>query len=139
GPRRPTDSPAEVIFVSTAPATPERSSRLPSLTGLRFFAAFLVFLFHLSLLDAYSTDGEGHGPFASALRNGGWAGVTFFFILSGFVLTWSVRDGDTPRAFWAPRLGKLLPNHGVAFFPALAPYAHVSATVGPGIPNFRLL
>ncbi|MBM7089200.1 acyltransferase [Streptomyces sp. NPDC012461] len=125
--------------MSTAPATPERSSRLPSLTGLRFFAAFLVFLFHLSLLDAYSTDGEGHGPFASALRNGGWAGVTFFFILSGFVLTWSVRDGDTTRAFWGRRLAKILPNHVVTFFLALASYAYVSATWGQGIPNFLLL
>ncbi|MEU9575710.1 acyltransferase family protein [Streptomyces chilikensis] len=125
--------------MSAVPAVSGRSSRLPSLTGMRFLAAFLVFLFHLSLLDAYSTDGEGHGPFASALKNGGWAGVTFFFILSGFVLTWSVRGEDTPRAFWGRRLAKILPNHVVTFLLALASYAYVSATWGQGIPNFLLL
>lgn len=124
---------------STASAVPGRASRLPSLTGMRFFAAFLVFLFHLSLLDAYSTTGEGHGPFAAALKNGGWAGVTFFFILSGFVLTWSARDNDTSRAFWGRRLVKIYPNHVVTFFFALASYAYVSATWGRGIPNFLLL
>lgn len=125
--------------MSVRPAAPGHSSRLPSLTGMRFFAAFLVFLFHLSLLDAYSSDGEGHGPFASALKNGGWAGVTFFFILSGFVLTWSARDDDTPGAFRGRRLAKILPNHVVTFFLALASYAYVSATWGQGIPNFLLL
>ncbi|MFF8591836.1 acyltransferase family protein [Streptomyces sp. NPDC015220] len=125
--------------MSAAPAATGRSSRLPSLTGMRFFAAFLVFLFHLSLLDAYSTAGENHGPFAAALKNGGWAGVTFFFILSGFVLTWSVREDDTARAFFGRRLAKVFPNHVVTFFLALASYAYASATWGKGVPNFLLL
>ncbi|WP_406011028.1 acyltransferase [Streptomyces sp. NBC_00637] len=125
--------------MSVDSAVPGRSSRLPSLTGMRFFAAFLVFLFHLSLLDAYSTSGQGHGPFASALKNGGWAGVTFFFILSGFVLAWSARDNDTTRAFWGRRLAKVYPNHVVTFFFALAMYAYASATWGRGVPNFLLL
>nr|WP_253267679.1 acyltransferase [Streptomyces asoensis] len=125
--------------MSVDSAVPGRSSRLPSLTGMRFFAAFLVFLFHLSLLDAYSTPGQGHGPFASALKNGGWAGVTFFFILSGFVLAWSARDNDTTRAFWGRRLAKVYPNHVVTFFFALAMYAYASATWGRGVPNLLLL
>lgn len=106
---------------------------------MRFFAAFLVFLFHLSLLDAYSTPGEQHGPFASAVKNGGWAGVTFFFILSGFVLAWSARDDDTTTSFWGRRIVKIAPNHVVTFFVALACYAYASATWGAGIPNFLLL
>ncbi|MCH0566233.1 MULTISPECIES: acyltransferase [unclassified Streptomyces] len=125
--------------MSAAPPVPGRSPRLSSLTGMRFFAAFLVFLFHLSLLDAYSTSGEEHGPFAAAVKNGGWAGVTFFFILSGFVLAWSARDDDTTRAFWGRRVVKIVPNHVVTFFLALASYAYVSATWGRGIPNFLLL
>ncbi|MEU3511016.1 acyltransferase [Streptomyces longwoodensis] len=125
--------------MSAVSPVPGTSSRLPSLTGMRFFAAFLVFLFHLSLLDAYSTDSQGHGPFASALKNGGWAGVTFFFILSGFVLTWSARRDDTPCAFWGRRLAKIYPNHVVTFLFALAAYAYASATWGRGIPNFLLL
>ncbi|GGY12533.1 hypothetical protein GCM10010358_76170 [Streptomyces minutiscleroticus] len=106
---------------------------------MRFLAAFLVFLFHLSLLDAYSTPEEGHGPFAAALKNGGWAGVTFFFILSGFVLTWSARKDDTPHAFWGRRLAKIYPNHVVTFVLALVLYASATATWERGLPNFLLL
>ncbi|MEU6440166.1 acyltransferase [Streptomyces sp. NPDC047046] len=106
---------------------------------MRFFAAFVVFLFHLSLLDAYSQPGPGHGPFASVVKNGGWAGVTFFFILSGFVLTWSSRDKDRPATFWTRRIAKIFPNHAVTFLLALAVYAFGSVTWSQGLPNFFLL
>ncbi|MCX3061092.1 acyltransferase family protein [Streptomyces beihaiensis] len=118
---------------------PVPSARLSSLTGVRFLAAFLVFLFHLSLLDAYSSPGGEHGLFAAVVKNGGWAGVTFFFILSGFVLTWSARDKDNPRAFWGRRLAKIYPNHVVTFVFALVLYASASATLDRGLPNFLLL
>ncbi|MFE4513121.1 acyltransferase family protein [Kitasatospora sp. NPDC056783] len=120
-------------------AGPGSAARLPSLTGMRFLAAFLVFLFHLSMLDAYSTPEAGHGPFAAALKNGGWAGVTFFFVLSGFVLTWSARDKDNAPAFWGRRLAKIYPNHVVAFVLALVLYASASATLDRAVPNFFLL
>ncbi|MFJ9121540.1 acyltransferase family protein [Streptomyces sp. NPDC102394] len=125
--------------MSHVPAPPGPTARLSSLTGMRFLAAFLVFLFHLSLLDAYSTPVAGHGPFASALKNGGWAGVTFFFILSGFVLTWSARDKDNAPAFWGRRLAKIYPNHVVTFVLALVLYASAHATWGRAVPNFLLL
>ncbi|MFE3186633.1 acyltransferase family protein [Streptomyces violascens] len=124
----------------TTPASPRpRSSRLPTLTGMRFFAAFVVFLFHLSLLDAYSQPEAGHGPFASAVKNGGWAGVTFFFILSGFVLTWSARDKDRPAPFWTRRVAKIFPNHAVTFLLSLAVYALGNVTWRQGLPNLFLL
>ncbi|WP_261989529.1 acyltransferase family protein [Streptomyces sp. uw30] len=125
--------------MSHARSTPEPAARLSSLTGMRFLAAFLVFLFHLSLLDAYSAPEGEHGPFAAALKNGGWAGVTFFFILSGFVLTWSARDKDNAPAFWGRRLAKIYPNHVVTFVLALVLYASASATLDRAVPNFFLL
>ncbi|MFE5732108.1 acyltransferase family protein [Streptomyces sp. NPDC056528] len=125
--------------MSSSPSLPGPSARLSSLTGMRFLAAFLVFLFHLSLLDAYSTPEGEHGPFAAALKNGGWAGVTFFFVLSGFVLTWSARDKDNAPAFWGRRLAKIYPNHVVTFVLALVLYASASATADRAVPNFLLL
>ncbi|MFI5675714.1 acyltransferase family protein [Streptomyces cellulosae] len=88
-------------------------SRLPSLTGLRFVAAFLVFCFHLSI-SGLSAPGSTQHAFARA-AGAGAVGVSFFFVLSGFVLTWSARPGDTARAFWRRRAAKIYPNYVVAF------------------------
>src|SRR6185437_14997298 len=50
---------------------------------------------------------------------GGWTGVSFFFILSGFVLTWSRNPKkDSTKAFWRRRFFKIYPNHLVTFIAA---------------------
>ena len=85
-------------------------TRLPSLTGLRWVAALLVFVFHLGYVG---------GPTGAAIHNvlgrAGHLGVAFFFILSGFVLTWSARPNDRVVAFWRRRLAKIVPNHWTTF------------------------
>ncbi|MGC5617418.1 acyltransferase family protein [Georgenia sp. Z1491] len=60
-------------------------SRLHSLTGLRFWAALLVVMYHLSAQ-------VGEVPVLSYLTAFGRTGVTFFFVLSGFVLAWTYLD-----------------------------------------------
>lgn len=52
-------------------------------------------------------------PFAT--RNIGALALSFFFILTGFVLTWSARPADGPGRFWLRRIVKLYPNHLVTF------------------------
>ncbi|MFF2021992.1 acyltransferase family protein [Streptomyces sp. NPDC058171] len=95
----------------------DEPSRLPSLTGTRFVAAFLVFLCHAFVLGYFHPETErALRPFAFAI---GWLGVEFFFVLSGFVLTWSVRAGQPARRFWRRRLAKVYPNHLVAFAAAV--------------------
>ncbi|WP_424889252.1 acyltransferase family protein [Streptomyces sp. XH2] len=84
-------------------------SRLPSLTGLRFVAALLVFFFHLSVEKLYD---DGTNPVLSKIFNpAGGVGVSFFFILSGFVLAWSAKPGRPAREFLRRRLAKIYPNH----------------------------
>jgi peptidoglycan/LPS O-acetylase OafA/YrhL len=46
--------------------------------------------------------------------------VSFFFVLSGFVLAWSARPGDTVTGFWRRRLVKVWPNHAVTAVATLA-------------------
>jgi peptidoglycan/LPS O-acetylase OafA/YrhL len=62
------------------PAPTKAITRLPSLTGLRIFAAVAVFASHV---------GPPHGASAplKAFFESGYMGVTLFFTLSGFVLT----------------------------------------------------
>lgn len=88
--------------------------RLPSLTGFRAIAAFLVFLNHGVYLFVFADQGVQSGyQFVGDYL--GSLGVTFFFVLSGFVLTWSM--GKTTRAgrFWRSRVVKIFPNHLVVF------------------------
>ncbi|MFD3533743.1 acyltransferase family protein [Streptomyces sp. NPDC058664] len=89
-------------------------SRLPSLTGLRFVAALLVFAFHTTWQTAY-VGGSGGEALGDVFANAGFYGVSFFFVLSGFVLTWSARPDDTAPRVWRRRLAKIYPNHLVTF------------------------
>ncbi len=82
--------------------------RLDSLTSLRFGAALLVFVSHASFV-AYPL------PALAALMDAGRVGVSYFFILSGFVLTWSRRPDDRPGSFYRRRAARILPNHVAAW------------------------
>ena len=77
-----------------------RPRALPSLTSLRWFAALAVFGCHVG------------GNFDITVRwllPGGAVGVGFFFVLSGFVLTWSHPDEVEVRSFWVKRFARIYP------------------------------
>ena len=114
-------------------------SRLPSLTGLRFLAALGVFGFHVNVLGLF---GERHAAAAVALVFGpGSNGVSFFFILSGFVLTWSARPGAAALDIWRRRAAKIFPNHLVTWLIGIAALAYTSHAVPliNTLPGFVLL
>lgn len=100
-------------------STHEVSSKLPSLTGLRFVGAAFVFIAHGVNLFLFADPDVQRNYSFWAGSNLGVLGVCFFFILSGFVLTWSSRPGDTLRAFWRRRFWRLVPNHVVVYVIAL--------------------
>ncbi|MFM9593807.1 acyltransferase family protein [Streptomyces scabiei] len=97
---------------------PLSAGRLPSLTGMRFIAAALVFSVHGAATGVFR-DVDVAAGYYRWFGNAGALGVSFFFVLSGFVLTWSVRPADTARGFWRRRLLKIFPNHLVTFVAAL--------------------
>lgn len=87
--------------------------KLPSLTGSRFWAALLVFLFHSSLpsdLAPFSDPTIQH-IFTVIVGKAGWLGVSYFFILSGFIMVWSAKDNDTVGDFYLRRFAKIYPTH----------------------------
>ncbi|MGH3255687.1 MAG: acyltransferase family protein [Streptosporangiaceae bacterium] len=77
-------------------------ARLPSLTNLRIFGSVAVVLCHV-----------GNGFVNSAPLNVaaayGYTGVSFFFMLSGFVLAWSYVADQPVRRFWWQRFSRIWP------------------------------
>ncbi len=99
--------------------------RLDSLTGMRFVAVILVFCSHVAFLLF-----EPRFSWISKTFDAGPVGVSFFFILSGFVLTWSARPQDDSRSFYRRRLARIGPNHLVAWLLALGVLLLEGATLG---------
>src|SRR3954464_4192149 len=97
---------------------------LPALTSLRFFAASAVVAFHAvtgSLGEAVPVEGVARNL---ALR--GNTAVTFFFILSGFILTYAHagrREVDRldirPTTFWRLRVARIVPAYYLGLFIAV--------------------
>jgi peptidoglycan/LPS O-acetylase OafA/YrhL len=119
-----------------------RVTRLNTLTGLRFPAAFAVFLYHASLLGflgvPWLSPGNVHDYYRS-VHHAGALGVSFFFVLSGFVLTWSARDTDTAPRFWRRRFLKIVPNYLVVWVLAMVVFAAPHTTMKIGMLNFFML
>ncbi|MFJ5925156.1 acyltransferase family protein [Kitasatospora sp. NPDC092948] len=106
---------------------------------MRFGAAFLVFLCHSFVLGYFDARTQARlAPTAFAI---GWLGVEFFFILSGFVLTWSMCRGQPVRRFWRRRLTKIYPNHVVMWGAAvlLAFWAGRPVHLGDLLPDLFLV
>jgi peptidoglycan/LPS O-acetylase OafA/YrhL len=84
----------------------QKPARLDALTGLRCFAALNIVFFHFSNPDWF-------GPLAPVV-NAGYLSVSFFIMLSGFVLAYNyagrARDGKLDKVrFWKARLTRLYP------------------------------
>jgi len=92
--------------VSAQPSPPARRPRLESLTGLRWFAALGVFTYHSWQLARI--------PKVQVVAIFGDAGVAFFFVLSGFVLTWSFSEKTTTGVFYWRRFARIWPALAVS-------------------------
>jgi peptidoglycan/LPS O-acetylase OafA/YrhL len=97
---------------------------LSALTSLRFFAAAAVVIFHIVI--GRSGDMMQVTGFLTNLAYGGYAAVTFFFILSGFILTYAhagigERDPLDIKAttFLKLRIARILPAYLLGLVMAL--------------------
>jgi peptidoglycan/LPS O-acetylase OafA/YrhL len=95
------------------PATPPAETKfqvpkLHALTSLRFFAAAMIVMLHS---QAY------FGAIKPLARFTLTQGVCFFFVLSGFILTYAYPSLDMrgARRFLVARLARIVPLHVVAF------------------------
>jgi len=103
---------------------------LTALNGIRFFAVFHIFLHHIWSIRFESPRGEG--PWANAystldrfpdwvnnLLSHGYLATSFFFLLSGFILSylyWTPGGelSTTRQRFWWQRLTRIYPAHLIA-------------------------
>lgn len=122
------------MAVMTGEELEVRKAELPrtldTLTSLRFFAAFAVFAHHFT--GTGGGTGTGRAPLLFPESMLGGNGVTFFFVLSGFVLTWSFKPREHPLSFYWRRVGRIWPAHLMATLLALA----VLFYVGSGVPDW---
>lgn len=82
-----------------------RPARVPSLTGVRAFAALSVYFHHYNPFPKSS--------FLSLLAQEGYVGVTVFFVLSGFLITWNYADTlrtfEEYKRFYLLRFARIVP------------------------------
>ncbi|MEM8681930.1 MAG: acyltransferase [Pseudomonadota bacterium] len=101
------------------------SHHMPALTGVRFFAVFHIFLFHM-FAWYWAPKPEGLENMLIGLADApltmvkfasnGWMSTSFFFLLSGFILAYLYwgEDGKlvmTRRRFWSTRAARIYPIH----------------------------
>jgi peptidoglycan/LPS O-acetylase OafA/YrhL len=123
----------ETSAAPTSARTTTRPRRLNGLTPLRYFAAVAVVLVHV--VHAFA-----HGPSLTTAAGYGYIGVTFFYMLSGFVLTWSF-TGQSATRFWWGRIARIWPMALVLMavaFTLLASQEKIPGTLGH-VEDFLLL
>lgn len=104
-----------------------RKARLEALTSLRFFAAVLVVMYHCG------RSVEGAPFWFRGLSENGYSSVSFFFVLSGFVLAYNYlaqgQEGGmtvSPLVFWISRLARVYPVYLIALIVSLPAFIYSS-------------
>ena len=107
-------------------AVSEKKGMLDALTSFRFIAAFMVFVWH------------SHVFHSSLIRYElGYVGVGFFYILSGFILTYvyfeklKKKNVKNIKKFYIARVAKLYPVHIVTFLASIPFFLETVKTVFP--------
>ena len=102
---------------------------LPALTGLRFFAAIAIVLHHMRGTFGFPSDFLTQFPLGN--------GVSFFYVLSGFILTY-VYHGTGGSTAWSnfllARFARVWPLHLVTFVLiclVISPVSKVGTADGP--------
>jgi peptidoglycan/LPS O-acetylase OafA/YrhL len=104
--------------------------RLPALTSLRFFAAFHVVIFHFQAMQIFI------GPaWFQKLSSIGYVGVSFFFVLSGFILVYTYAGQPMIlKSFWRARFARIYPAYAFSLL-VTAPFFFY-AVLAMNIPFF---
>ena len=95
----------------------EQEARRPplhALTTLRFFAAMYVVFLHCGFENYFPPT-----SYLSHFFHSGYTGVTLFFVLSGFILTYNYPVVPDRLKFWISRFARIYPVYLLAFLLSL--------------------
>jgi peptidoglycan/LPS O-acetylase OafA/YrhL len=108
----------------------DTAPQLTALNGMRFFAVFHIFLFHLwstrfetparpAPFDKVFANMEGFPAWLNNFLAHGYLSTSFFFLLSGFILAYlywrpTGELSTTARHFWWQRFTRVYPAHLIA-------------------------
>jgi peptidoglycan/LPS O-acetylase OafA/YrhL len=126
------ECPHGILYAAPAGGVMSASLRLEALTTLRFFAAFAVVLAHSHPFFP-SPRFLDNLPLASA--------VSFFFVLSGFILTYVYPQLPTRREvarFYVMRLARIWPVHICALILSIALFGWITI-FGWGTPKLAIV
>jgi peptidoglycan/LPS O-acetylase OafA/YrhL len=120
-------------------ATQPAQELIKPLTSIRFFAAMFVVIYHSG--SGFLTAQAGIPGFVKSLLLNGYTGVTFFFVLSGFILhhTYRGRVADPGRLkkFAVARFARIYPVYFVTMV-AMFPFVNLNYD-WRDVPQFFLL
>ena len=139
--------------MTTLDRRPPRRPKLPILTSLRFFAAAEVIIYHfgrmtdVDLVTYYFGNDltSFPGSFLQIATTAGHEAVTFFFVLSGFILTYVYAGSNESQGFatrksdfWWARFARLAPTFYLGLLLS-APFLLYSAFVMHSLALPRLI
>lgn len=93
----------------------KNSGIIKPFTSLRFFFAVYIFIFHSRVINFSGTGISAY--INNVIMDGGYSGVTFFFVLSGFVITYTYHNRldklniVSVRNFYVSRIARIYPSY----------------------------
>lgn len=106
-------------------AVHQKYTYFPALDILRFLAFMLVFISHASLFFGYNNPSQNWVEFREIFLTHGDLGVTFFFVLSGFLITYLLMSEKHQKGnidikkFYVRRLLRIWPVYFITIFIAV--------------------
>ena len=92
---------------------------LDKLASLRFFAAFMVVIYHCGFFAAPYTNAISKAY--EAISDYGYVGVCMFFVLSGFVISYANERWKGWKIYIAGRVARIYPPHWIITFTLVLP------------------
>ncbi len=128
------------LLMSSSPKL-QSSTYFENLDGLRFFCFLFVFLFHSfhTVNPEIKSSGLYHF-FKVSLFGNGFLGVNFFFVLSGFLITYLLikekksSQGIHIRRFWMRRILRIWPLYFACVFYGFVLFPYTKSFSG-GVPS----
>jgi peptidoglycan/LPS O-acetylase OafA/YrhL len=129
--------------------------QLDALNGMRFFAVFHIFLYHIwstrfeipqpreAPWNKVYSNLDSFPPWLDHLLAHGYVSTSFFFLLSGFILAylyWAPNGelSTSPQRFWWQRFTRVYPVHLIALLITL-PLLFLRLAFDPGAPSVGLV